>query len=297
MQPFDYYKPTTFDEAFQYLIEPGKKVLPLAGATDLIPKTRDEVWHPDAVVDIKGLPGLRDIIMDEADARLYVGAAASMTAIARSEIVKSHWNVLAQGAASMGNEQIRNRATLGGNLCTASPAADTAAALLVLEATVYIKGPAGDRSLPIAQFFVGPGKTALHPGEIVAGVFIPKPPEGSAGHYEKLSRRKAGDLAIVGVAALACPHNGGYRWRVALSAVAPTPIRSADAEHALNSVANAEDLLGVSKEAIIEEAALSAYECCCPISDVRSSADYRRAMVIQIARRAMMGVLEQLEAK
>lgn len=296
MQPFDYYKPTTFDEAFNYLTAPGKKVLPLAGATDLIPKTRDEVWHPDAVVDIKGLPGLCDLKVEgaEADVRLYVGAAVKMNEIAHSELVKSHWDVLAQGAASMGNEQIRNRATLGGNLCTASPAADTAAALLVLEAIVFIKGPAGDRSLPIAQFFVGPGKTALQPGELVAGVFIPKPPEGSAGHYEKLSRRKAGDLAIVGVAALAVPHADGYRWRVALSAVAPTPVRAPDAEQALNSVATAADLLGVSKEAIAEEAALSAYECCCPISDVRSSADYRRAMVIQIARRAIMGVLEQL---
>lgn len=296
MRPFDYYKPTTFDEAFKLLAEPGKKVMPLAGATDLIPKARDEVWHPDAVVDVKGLPGLSDIKIDGAgaDARLYVGAAVKMNAIARSEIVQSHWDVLAQGAASMGNEQIRNRATLGGNLCTASPAADTAAALLVLEASVLIKGPGGDRALPIDKFFVGPGKTALQPGELVVGVFIPQPPEGSAGHYEKLSRRKAGDLAVVGVAALAYPHNGGYRWRVALSAVAPTPIRSADAEHALNSVANSDDLLGISKEAIAEEAALAAYECCCPISDVRSSADYRRAMVIQIARRAMMGVIDQL---
>ena len=185
----------------------------------------------------------------------------------------------------MGNEQVRNRATLGGNLCTASPAADSAPALLTLEANVVIRGAAGERRVPIAEFFLGPRKTALHKGELLVGVIIPAPPVGAVGTYVKLSRRKAGDLAIVGVAALAYPHNGGYSWRLALGAVAPTPIRAPEAEATLNTGHD---------EAAIEYATKCAFDACCPIDDIRASAEYRKAMVSRIARRAIEGVLEKL---
>ncbi len=295
MQPFDYYKPKDFDEAFKLLTVPDKVVYPLAGATDLIPHTRDDIWQPDAVVDVKGLPGLRDIKVEGLEpccgcapgACLYVGAALRMNEIARSEIVQSHWDLLAQGAAAMGNEQVRNRATLGGNLGTASPAADSAPALLALEATVLVKGPEGDRSISVDKFFIGPKRNALKKGEIIAGVFLPKPPEGSVGVYEKLSRRKAGDLAVVGVAVIATPQAKGYRWQIALGAVAPTPIRTPQAEAILNEGYN---------EAQIDEAAAAAYGCCCPIDDVRASAEYRQAMVVNITRRAIHKVLDKLTA-
>ncbi|MBN2005622.1 MAG: xanthine dehydrogenase family protein subunit M [Anaerolineae bacterium] len=294
MQPFDYYKPKNFDEAFALLTQPDRKVYPLAGATDLIPHTRDGVWAPDAVVDIKALPGLRDLTVEGLEPCcgcapgecLYVGAALRMNEIARSELVRSHWELLAQAAAAMGNEQVRNRATLGGNLGTASPAADSAPALLALEASVLVKGPQGDRSIPAEKFFVGPKRNALKKGEIIAGVLLPRPPEGSVAVFEKLSRRKAGDLSIVSVAVLASPLLGGegsgVRWRVALGAVAPTPIRSPQAEAILNESYD---------DAHIDEAAASAYGCCCPIDDVRASAEYRRAMVVNIARRAIQNVL------
>ncbi|MBN1878289.1 MAG: xanthine dehydrogenase family protein subunit M [Anaerolineae bacterium] len=291
MQPFDYYRPKDFGEAFKLLTLSDKVVYPLAGATDLIPHTRESVWKPDIVVDIKGLPGLRDIKVEGLEPCcgcapgecLYVGAAMRMNEIAYSELVKLHWDILAQGAASMGNEQVRNRATLGGNLCTASPVADSAPALFVLEASVLIKGPNGDRSLPIGQFFTGPKENALKRGEIVVGVLIPKPPAGTVGVYEKLSRRKAGDLAVASVAVLALP---GGKWRVALGAVAPTPIRAPQAEAVLNT--------GVD-DTHIDEAAAAAYGCCCPIDDVRASAGYRQAMVVNITRRAIRKALEKLE--
>lgn len=294
MRPFDYYKPETFEEAFELLTLPDKVVFPLAGATDLIPMTRDENWQPDVVVDIKALPRLRALEEVESglcDALgvgtcLYVGAAVRMNELVRSALVHRSWGLLAQGAASMGNEQVRNRATVGGNLCTASPAADTAPALLTLEALALIRGPKGERSEPIADLFQGPRKTLLRKGELLVGLLIPPPPAGSAATYIKLSRRKAADLSIVGVACMASPHNGGYRWRMAMGAVAPTPVRVPDAEAILNAGHSSDE---------IEKATVCAFNECCPIDDIRSSAKYRRAMVVRISRRAIEEVLALLE--
>lgn len=284
MRPFDYYKPQSFEEAFQYLTMADRAVCPVAGATDFIPAVRDELRKPDVVVDVKALPGLRDL--QETEEGLYVGAAVTMNEIIRSELVRSQWDLLAQGAASMGNEQVRNRATIGGNICTASPAADTAPALLALEAVALIVGPDGERRVPIAEFFTGPKKNALKPDEILVGLVIPVPPKGTAGTYKKLSRRKAGDLSIVGVAVMAYPFDGGYRWRVAMGAVSPTPLRATTAEKVLNESHDPE---------AIRKATVCAFEACCPIDDIRSSADYRRAMVVRISRRAIGEVLEKLE--
>ncbi len=285
MRPFDYYKPATFEEAFALLARPDKVVMPLAGATDLIPMVRDERWEPDVVVDIKGLPGMRTI--EETPEGLRVGAAVRMAELVRSPLVNNTpWNLLAQGAQAMGHEQVRHRATLGGNLCTASPAADTAPALFAMEAWALIRGPQGERRLSIQDFFLGPRKTALQRGELLLGVLIPPLPAGSVGTYVKLSRRKAGDLAIVGVAALAIPADGGYTWRIALGAVAPTPIRAPRAEAALAQ--------GVD-EVTIASACELALESCNPIDDLRASAVYRCMMVKQITRRAIETTLQKLQ--
>ncbi|MBN1249552.1 MAG: xanthine dehydrogenase family protein subunit M [Anaerolineae bacterium] len=293
MQPFDYYSPKTFDEAFRLLSQPEKKAIAVAGATDVIPQTRDGVIAPDVVVDIKRLPGLRSLTTEDIEpccgcspgSCLYVGAAVTMNELARSELVWSRWPALSDAAASMGNEQVRNRATIGGNICTASPAADSAPALYVLEATVLIKGPQGDRCVPISRFFTGPKRNALRPGEIVTALLIPKLPEGTLSHHEKLSRRKAGDLSIASVAVLAMPGERSYRWRLALGAVGPTPIRSEESEAILAT--------GLDDEAI-DRAAASAYGCCCPIGDIRSGLEYRQAMVVNLTRRAIKAVRAQL---
>ncbi len=293
MQPFDYYKPDRFSEAFRLLDMPDQRVLPVAGGTDLIPGIRDGLFMPDAVVDIKDLPGLQDLEMRSTEPCctagprecLYVGAAVRMNELARSELVRAHWKPLAMAAHSLGNEQIRNRATIGGNICTASPAADSAPALLILEATVLIRGPAGDRCVPIAQFFKGPRANALRPAELVVGLLIPEPSEGALSHHEKLSRRKAGDLSIASVAAMTLPGDNGYRWRLALGAVAPTPIRSPEAEAILAQ--------GHDSEAI-DRAAAAAYGCCCPITDIRSGLEYRQAMVVNLSRRVIETVVSQM---
>lgn len=293
MYLFNYHRPATFEEAFGWLEQTDQKVIIVAGATDVIPLIRDGLMEPDAVVDIKQLPGLRDLKTVDSGpgcgyappACLYVGAAVRMNELARSDLVQSSWGLLAEAAASMGNEQVRNRATIGGNICTASPAADSAPALYVLEARVLVRGSGGERSIPISSFFAGPRRNHLKRGELVSGLLIPSPPKGALGAHEKLSRRKAGDLAIVSVAAMAIPKDDTYRWRLALGAVGPTPLRSPESEAILNT--------SLSDEAI-DEAAAAAYGCCCPISDIRSGVSYRQAMVVNLSRRVIRSVISQM---
>ncbi len=286
MRPFDYYKPKDFQEAIALLSQEGKKTFPVAGATDLIPMARDERWLPDIVVDIKALPGLRELkLIDEG---LYVGAAMTMNEIAASPLVKSTWDVLAQGASSVGHNQVRNRATVGGNIATSSPAADTPPSLLVLEAIVVVRGPEGERRIPITEFFLGPRRNALKKGEIIVGLILPTPPEGAVGSYHRISRRHGADLAIVGVAVLAYPKAEGFGWRVALGAVAPTPIRVPQAEATLSAAPGKPD------EAVISQAIQEAVAASRPIDDIRATAKYRREMIATLMRKAIEDVLEKL---
>jgi CO/xanthine dehydrogenase FAD-binding subunit len=216
MHPFSYIRPSTYDEALDWLARTDQRVMPVAGATDLIPLMRDGVLKPDAVLDIKELPGMRDLgVVTASTARegtpttcLYIGAAVRINEISRSAIVGGHWLLLALAAASLGNEQIRNRATIGDNLCTASPAADTAPALYALEAVALIRGPDGERTLPVAEFITGARRNALRSGELLTGLLIPETPAHAQSHREKLSRRKAGDLAVASVAVMAYPKGG-----------------------------------------------------------------------------------------
>ena len=284
MQPFDYYKPKDFEEAFHLMNMPGKTVYPYAGGTDFIPMSRDGIWKCDAAVDIKALPGLREI--KETPEGLFVGAAMRMNEIANSDLVKSAWDVLAQGAASVGSEQIRNRATLGGNLVTASPCADTPPALYVLNATVIIRNAQGERRVAITDFFKWVRKTAVQKGDIVVGVVIPRPAAGTFGSYVKLSRRKGSDLSLVSVAALTFPNGKAANWRLALGAVAPTPIRTPAAEAILEESTD---------EAHIELAAKSAADTSKPISDVRASETYRKLMVANMTKRAVRMTLSRRE--
>jgi carbon-monoxide dehydrogenase medium subunit len=189
----------------------------------------------------------------------------------------------------VGSYQLRSRATMGGNLCNASPAADTAPAALVLEAVLVAQGPEGERRIPSREFFKGPGENALGKGELLLAVEIPPPPKGAAGRYLKLGRNAAGDLAIVGVAVLGYPASdsvSGFRFRMALSSVAPTPIRVPEAEKLLAGRA-------INDEAI-DAAASAARTAAHPIDDVRASANYRSAMVEVLARRALNDVWSAL---
>lgn len=285
---FDYVRAGTSDEVVDLLEKHGEAAQLLMGGTDLFVRMRDGVVRPQMVVDVKHLPGMRDILYDK-EAGLTVGAAATMNEIARHPDVLAHYPLLAEAADSVGSYQLRNRATIGGNLCNGSPCADTGLATLALEGRVVLHGTAGEREVPVRDFFRGPGETALQAGEMMTAIRYPIPPAGAVGRYLKLGRSKAGDLAIVSVAVLGFPDGSapsGYRFRVALGSVAPVVLRAMEAEEVLAGIPLGEETIGLAAEKAMEAAD--------PIDDVRASAAYRRAMVRNLTRRGLRDVMRRL---
>jgi CO/xanthine dehydrogenase FAD-binding subunit len=285
---FDYVRASMPDEVIDLLEEHGEAAELLMGGTDLFVRMRDGFIHPQIVVDVKHLPGMRDILYDEG-AGLTVGAAATMNEIARHPDVQTHYPLLAEAANSVASYQLRNRATLGGNLCNGSPAADTAPATLVLGGRIVLYGPGGEREVPADEFFLGPSATAIQAGELMTAIRFPIPPAGSAGKYLKLGRNKAGDLAIAGVAVFGFPDRAmpsGYNLRIGLASVAPVPLRAREAEEILAANPPGEETFALAAQKAMEAAA--------PIDDVRASAAYRKAMVRNLTRRGLREVWEQL---
>lgn len=240
---------------------------------------------PVVLVNIGGISELTGI--EATGSGLRIGAGTKMADLVRSALMTGGYEILAQGAAQVGSPQIRHMATVGGNVCNASPSADTAGPLLVLDASVTLASARGERSVPLTEFFLGPGKTCLDYGELVTALHMPAPPAGSAGLYIKHCVRRALDLAFVGVSVLVARAGGRWEARIALSAVAPTPIRAVEAERFLSQASD----LGAST---IREAARLAEEATQPISDVRASAAYRRAMVRELTERALAQVSRRL---
>jgi CO/xanthine dehydrogenase FAD-binding subunit len=286
MPHFEYLEPTTLQEAVDLLDHYGNEARPLAGGTDLLPRIRQRLIRPQCVVNIKHIPDLNYISYDRHEG-LRIGALATVRDMETSAVVRENFPLLAEGAQALGSVQIRNLATVVGNLCNASPAADTAPPLLALAAHLLIKSPAGERVVPLNTFFVGPGETALKPGDLVIEIRVPSPPPHSGGTYIKLGVRRAMDLSFAGVAALVTrePGDGVCREaRLAMGAVAPTPRRAPVAEAMLTGQRMSADLLDRVGEAIAGEV--------CPISDVRCSADYRREMVKVLTRRSVRRAFE-----
>jgi carbon-monoxide dehydrogenase medium subunit len=265
------------------------------GGTDLFVRLRDGVIHPQVLIDVKHLPGMRHIAYDHRKG-LSIGAAATLNEIARHPDVRSHYPLLAEAAGSVASTQLRNRATMGGNLCNGSPAADTAPAALVLGGHIVLYGPSSssgsgqgcERTLPAEEFFLGPGETAIRNHELMTAIRFPLSPAGSRGCYLKLGRNKAGDLAIAGVAVLgfpdpaAPPTGSGYRFRIALASVAPVPLRAGRAEEILAVLPPGEETFTLAAEAAMEAAT--------PIDDVRAGAAYRKAMVRNLTLRGLRAV-------
>lgn len=272
---FEYLAAASLDAALAACLEsPGAAYF--AGGTDLLPQMRSGRRLPHRLIDIKRVPELAGI-RDLDDGGVAIGAAVSLAAIEAHRSVMDRFPLLARCCASVGAPPLRNRATMAGNLCNASPAADTAVALLVLDATVVVVGPAGTRAIPITTFFVAPGRTALARGELVTEVVVPGKATGAQGSYLRLSRRRGMDLATVGVLVARTENGGTPRHRVALAAVAPTPLR----------VLEVEALLDREGGAAAREAAALAQAACSPITDIRGSAEYRREMVGVLTRRAV----------
>lgn len=284
---FDYLRPATLAEACQFLAEHPAEARAYLGGTDLLVRLRDGALRPRYLVDLKGLPDLHTLTYSPT-AGLTIGAAVVLNRVIAAPAVLAHYPVLAEAAHTVASYPLRNRATLVGNLCNASPAGDTLGAGLVLEGALQIHGPAGARTEPLNAFFKGPGRTTLQPGEVVTAVQLPPPPPGYAARYIKLGRNQSGDLAIVGVTVLGhrAETPAGFQFRVALGAVAPTPLRATAAETLLA----AQPLT----TAVLLAAAEAAATASTPIDDVRGSATYRRAMVAALVHRALADVWHHL---
>jgi len=283
---FEYLLPKTLDEALSALMNQKGSAKVFAGGTDLIPQLkRREIPTPKCVIDLKGISGLDKITYNEGSG-LTIGSLTTISALAQSPIVLQHFPSLFQAASSIGSPQVRNRGTFAGNICTAVPSADSAPALLTLEANIKIKGPKKERTVPISKFFTGPRTTVLMPDEILLEIYVPKAAPASRGVYLKLSPRHSMDLAIVGVAILGVSENGVCKdVKIALGAVAPTPIRALMAEAMLKGQR--------ITSALIDETARNAITQCSPIDDHRASQEYRCDMVYAMTRRALNQVFAQ----
>lgn len=280
-----YLRPKTVDEAVSFLADYGKESKILAGGTDLIIMMRGRDLTPKSIIDINDVRTL-DYITHE-DGVLKIGALATIRSVELSPVVKQRYLCLYEAAQQMATIQVKNMGTVVGNICRASPAADTALPLLALEARVAVTGPAGTRSVPLGKFFTGPGKTVLSFNELVSEVQVPELQTGSGTAFLRLTR-VAADLAKVNVAvALTIKDRICKDARIALGAVAPTPIRARKAE---------EFLCGkVLEGEIVEEAARIAVDEIQPISDVRSTAKYRNEVSRILVRRAIWRSYERAE--
>ncbi|MBT3346767.1 MAG: xanthine dehydrogenase family protein subunit M [Gemmatimonadetes bacterium] len=289
MRDFEYTVPKTLREAVKLLSEKGEAARVLAGGTDLIVQMRARRHQPERVVDVKSIPELNELSFSSRRG-LRIGAAVPCHRIYNDEAVKEQFAGLTDAAMIIGGIQIQGRATLGGNLCNASPSADSIPALIAYGAEAEIIGPEGKRKLAVEDFCTGPGANALQPGEILVALRLPMPKANSGAHYLRFIPRNEMDIAVVGAGA-AVELGGRSKSRVfksvriALAAVAPTPLLATDAGASLVGQP-------VTEEAIAAAAAL-AQEAARPISDMRGPAAYRRHLVGVLTKRALIGAVQR----
>ena len=275
MKNFEFFEPTTLAEASRLFAQEHAQLL--AGGTDLVIGMKAYTETPKSVISLQKISGL-DGITTDADNGIIIGAMTKVREVELSEDVQKHHTALAEGASEIGSIQIRNLATIGGNIAHASPAADTVAGLLVADAQVDIASADGERTVSIDELFTGPGQTVLNPGEIITQFRLPNPASGS--HYIKHKIREVMDLAFIGVASAVNLDNGTITdARIGLAAVAPTPIRATEAENLLKGKEPTPELLQQAGEAA---AAVTS-----PISDLRCSAEHRKEMVNVLTKRTL----------
>ena len=281
MKSFEYFEPTTLAEASRLFAEEHAQLL--AGGTDLVIGMKAYTETPQSVISLQKIQGL-DTITSDSDGSITIGAMTKVRDVELSDDVQKHHTALAEGASEIGSIQIRNLATIGGNIAHASPAADTVAGLLVADAQVDIASADGGRSVPINELFTGPGQTVLKSGEIITQFRLPSPASGS--HYIKHKIREVMDLAFIGVASAVNIDNGTITdARIGLAAVAPTPIRATEAEDLLKGKEITYELL--------EQAGEAAAAATSPISDLRCSAEHRKEMVNVLTRRTLQLAIDR----
>lgn len=292
MKAFNYLRPASVQEACAALADADGTARILAGGTDLLVQMKEGRLQPKALVSLRSIPGLSFVRLED-DGSLAIGAATPLGAVEYSPLVRVGFPAIAVAAAWIGSVQVRSRATVGGNLCNASPAADMAPILIAYGATATITDGRAERTLPLEDFFTGPGRTVLLPGELLKTISVPPPLSGSFGIYKK-GYRSAMDIATVGVGILAVfappPTRGGSGTpaaeptvrsiRLVLGAVGPTPFRALAAEEVLAGQKLDDSLIAQASRTAAEEAR--------PITDKRASAEYRTTLVEVLTRRALL---------
>jgi len=275
MRPFKYVRPRTLDELFGVTSAHGANARILAGGTDVMVRLRMGHMRPDVVVDVKRVADLSREIC-EVDGALRVGAHVVMTSVVQDARMRRLFPALVEAASVVGSVQIRNRATLAGNICNASPAADTAPALLVYGAVVNVAAAAGRRRVPLSEFFTGPGKTVLATGEIVESIDLPLPAAPAGAAFGRVTRRFGVDLATIN---LCCRIDASGETRFAYGAVAPRPFLVIDRAGVLANPSASDDARTAALRELIGQAS--------PISDVRGGREYRLGMLDVMSRRAL----------
>jgi CO/xanthine dehydrogenase FAD-binding subunit len=283
MRAFAYERPVDLAEAIRLLADPAAEARPLAGGTDLIIRLRDGTLRPRTVVDVKSIDAIDDGIR-EIDGVLAIGARATMTTIAADRRIQRDFQGLAEAALVVGSVQIRNRATLAGNIANASPAADTVPALLVYDATVVAEGPAGPRRIPIDDVFVRSGVTTLSPGELITAIELSRPTVRRGSVHVRRTRRRGHDLASV---TLACAILEDGTTRLAYGSLGPRPLLVADETGILADPAASDDAKHKRFEELFVDASPSA-------NSMRASPDYRLAMLGVLGMRAVRAAMQRV---
>jgi carbon-monoxide dehydrogenase medium subunit len=290
LHPFAYLAPKTVKEAVQALNKYGDKARPLAGGTDVLVQTRGGRYDLDAIVDVKGIPDLGALKLDTKG--LEVGAAVPCCQIYENSKVSAAYPGLMDAASLIGGIQIQSRASLGGNLCNASPSADSICPMIVHNGIAVIAGPRGTRRVDVEEFCTAPGKSVLKRGEFLVRLSFPKPPAGFGAAYERFTPRNEMDIAVAGVASSVVLDSGGKRFksaRIALAAVGPTPIYAKAAS---------EYLAGKPVDASsIAEAAEMARAAARPIADMRGTVDQRKQLIEVLTRRTLNKAVARARGK
>lgn len=272
IKELEYHRPAELVEAVGLLSKYGESAKIYAGGTDLLLQMESGKYNPKHLISLGGVPRATEIY--KGDGAIFLGPKTTHRSIEKSEIIKNELTALHEGSSQVGSVQIRNVATVAGNICNAVPSADTAAPLLVFDSIIVVYGKEGKREISLTEFFLGPGKNALNEGELLGQIKIPIPGEGTGSSYIKLARRKAMELALVGAATkiVYSPKDKRIlKARIGLNTVAPTPMRATEAEKLLENK-------NLDREIIFEAANIAANECK-PRTSWRSNAEYRREMV------------------
>lgn len=287
LRPFEYFEPTTVAEVVDILSKHDGKAKVLAGGMDLVPKMRRRDLSPEYIISLQRAKGL-DYVKDDGTTGLKIGALASLRSVECSPTVARDYISLYEAIHQIASVQVKANGTLVGNLCVATPASDVATALMALGATLKVAGTGRVKEVPIEDFFSGPGRTIMAPNEIVTEVSVPSVPPGTGGAFLNLTKVKA-DIAKVSATVVMTITNGVCQAaKIALGAVAPTPLRCHQAEALLTG----QKLKSIDSELVAQRAA----DACTPITDIRSDAEYRKDMAKVLTRRAIERALERAKS-